>query len=103
MTENKPRGFAAMTPERRQTLAGRGGRAAHAKGTAHHWTREEARIAGVKGGSSVRRSRLGNETSGLSDMRKIDEVLEASRQIVDTHGGQEIRRRAKRDDEKGGA
>lgn len=30
-----------------------GGKAAHAKGTAHEWTREDARIAGRKGGEKV--------------------------------------------------
>jgi hypothetical protein len=40
------RGFASMSPEKRSMIAGLGGKAAHAKGTAHKWTREEARRAG---------------------------------------------------------
>lgn len=48
----KPRGFAAMTAEQRQRIAAMGGRAAHALGTAHKFTSEEAREAGHKGGSA---------------------------------------------------
>lgn len=46
----KRRGFASMSVEKRKKIAGMGGRASHAKGTAHEFTREEARIAGRKGG-----------------------------------------------------
>jgi hypothetical protein len=38
-----------MSPGRRREIAGKGGRAAHARGTAHRWTSEEARSAGVQG------------------------------------------------------
>lgn len=50
------RGFASMTPERRREIASAGGRAAHEQGTAHRWTREEAREAGRKGGAAKRAS-----------------------------------------------
>ena len=51
----KPRGFAALcqTPEGRarvSEIARKGGKAAHEKGTAHKWTKEEASAAGRKGG-----------------------------------------------------
>lgn len=50
-TKSKLRkGFAAMSLERRREIASMGGRAAHAKGTAHEFTSEEARQAGRKGG-----------------------------------------------------
>lgn len=54
------RGFAAMTPEQRRAIASKGGKSAHAKGVAHHWTRETAVAAGRKGGkiSRGRRGRL---------------------------------------------
>jgi general stress protein YciG len=52
-----PRGFAAMTPERRQAIGRLGGKASQAKGTGHHWTRDEAKIAGKKGGEGLRRRR----------------------------------------------
>ena len=51
------RGFASMDPERQREIASKGGRAAHAKGTAHEWTAEEARRAGRKGGETVSRNR----------------------------------------------
>jgi uncharacterized protein len=58
-TPNKPtkkpgaRGFAAMTPERQRELASKGGKTAHARGTAYEWTAEQAREAGRTGGLSV--------------------------------------------------
>lgn len=44
-----------MTPERRREIARMGGLAAHAKGTAHRYTIEEARAAGKLGGYKVSR------------------------------------------------
>jgi len=41
------RGFASMDPQRQREIASEGGRAAHAKGTAHEFTSEEARRAGA--------------------------------------------------------
>lgn len=49
------RGFASMDPDKQREIASKGGRAAHAKGTAHEWTREEAREAGRKGGLMTHR------------------------------------------------
>jgi len=51
------RGFASMSPEKQREIASKGGRAAHAKGTAHEWTSEEARSAGRKGGQISRGGR----------------------------------------------
>ena len=51
------RGFASMDPARQREIASRGGRAAHAKGTAHEWSSDEARVAGRKGGEVVSRDR----------------------------------------------
>lgn len=52
------RGFASMDQSKQQEIASKGGKAAHAKGTAHEWTSEEAREAGRKGGrASHRRKR----------------------------------------------
>lgn len=47
------RGFAAMDPEKQRLIASKGGKAAHAKGTAHQFTPEEARLAGRKGGQAA--------------------------------------------------
>jgi len=49
-TKKQRRGFASMSPEKQKLIAAKGGAAAHAKGTAHEWTTEEARSAGRKGG-----------------------------------------------------
>lgn len=48
-TPKRPRGLAAMSPERRREIASKGGRASQARGTAHQWTAEEASAAGKKG------------------------------------------------------
>ena len=70
------RGFAGLSPEQRRALGSKGGRTAHARGTAnkftpesasiagriphengtaHTWTSDEAREAGRKGGVAIRR------------------------------------------------
>jgi general stress protein YciG len=51
------RGFAAMSPEKQKEIASLGGKAAHAKGTAHEFSPEEAREAGRKGGQAAQRAR----------------------------------------------
>lgn len=50
----RPRGLAAVAPERRREIARLGGQAAQARGLAHQWTSEEARVAGEKGHASRR-------------------------------------------------
>lgn len=57
MADTSKRGFASMDPNRQREIASKGGRAAHAKGTAHEFTSDEARQAGRKGGESVSRNR----------------------------------------------
>lgn len=47
------RGFASMSSERRKAIASKGGKAAHARGTAHQWDQDEARVAGRKGGRAL--------------------------------------------------
>jgi uncharacterized protein len=51
------RGFAAMDKDAQRAIASKGGRAAHARGTAHEFTSEEAAQAGRKGGRAVSRDR----------------------------------------------
>lgn len=51
------RGFASMSGDEVRRIASKGGKAAHAKGTAHEFTPEEAREAGRKGGQAVSRDR----------------------------------------------
>jgi general stress protein YciG len=49
------RGFASMERSKQREIASRGGKAAHEKGTAHEWTKQEASEAGRKGGMASRR------------------------------------------------
>lgn len=56
-TGKSKRGFASMPAEKQRQIASKGGKAAHAKGTAHEFTSEEAREAGRKGGQARQRKR----------------------------------------------
>ncbi len=71
-TENRTsrRGFASMDPEKQRAIASKGGKAAHAKGTAHEWTAEEAREAGRKGGMVVSQNREHMATIGREGGKK---------------------------------
>jgi general stress protein YciG len=53
-----------MDEKRRREIASKGGKAAHAKGTAHEWSSEQARRAGRKGGlaRAVRSMQAGSIT-----------------------------------------
>lgn len=51
------RGFASMNKDEQRQIASMGGKAAHARGTAHEFTSAEAAEAGRKGGQSRGRSR----------------------------------------------
>lgn len=51
------RGFAAMEVAKQREIASKGGRAAHAQGTAHEFSSNEAREAGRKGGQVVSQDR----------------------------------------------
>ena len=52
------RGFASMDHDKRREIARKGGQSAHAAGTAHEWTIEEARDAGRKGGLARRKTEV---------------------------------------------
>ena len=51
------RGFAAMSAEKQKEIASLGGKAAHARGTAHEFTPTEAKEAGRKGGEAAQKAR----------------------------------------------
>lgn len=57
--ETGGRGFASMDPNKQREIASEGGRAAHAAGTAHEFTSQEAREAG-----RMSHKNDGNEQSG---------------------------------------
>ena len=56
-----------MSPEKQREIASKGGKAAHAKGTAHQFTTEEARTAGKKGGQASGQARARKSNAGMSD------------------------------------
>ena len=61
------RGFACMDPERQRQIASLGGRAAHQLGVAHEWDRQQAAVAGKKGGqASGRRKADDREKRGIA-------------------------------------
>lgn len=68
--ERRPRrrGFAAMDRDRVKEIASKGGKAAHAAGTAHQFSSDEARVAGRKGGMAphVRRGGVRRRPNGES-------------------------------------
>jgi general stress protein YciG len=57
MAHTRNRGFASMDGSKQRDIASKGGKAAHARGTAHEFTSEEARVAGRKGGEIVSANR----------------------------------------------
>src|SRR5476651_629932 len=63
-TKGRMRGFASMDASKQREIASKGGRAAHAKGTAHEFSSDEARVAGRKGGETVSRDRQHMSTIG---------------------------------------
>jgi len=66
------RGFASMNKHKQREIASMGGRAAHAKGTAHEWSSEQARVAGKKG-AIARASRLHKSNGGNGAKRRVHE------------------------------
>jgi len=72
------RGFASMDRVKQREIASKGGKAAHAKGTAHEWTSEEAREAGRKGGMASHRRRkemLDDQGGSMQEMPTSGENL----------------------------
>lgn len=66
------KGFAAMSPDQRREIASKGGKAAHAKDTAHEYTRAEAIEHGRKGGIviSANREHMANLGRRSADVRR---------------------------------
>lgn len=62
--EPKPRGFAAMDPERVSQIGKMGGKLAHELGRAHRFTTEEAKAAGKLGGNAPHKSRGPQKATG---------------------------------------
>lgn len=115
MASTSKRGFASMDASKQREIASKGGRAAHAKGTAHEFTSDEARVAGRKGGEAVSRDRahmsaIGREgghsrgararaasqpaSSGTSDYARGGSDQAFGRQVASERSGFESENRA---------
>jgi len=94
MANTSKRGFASMDPSRQREIASKGGRAAHAKGTAHEFTSDEARVAGRKGGEAVSRDRAhmsaigreGGHSRGRARQGGSDQSGQASSNVASSSG-----------------
>jgi len=75
----RPRGFAAMDRSKVSEIASKGGKAAHAAGTAHQFTSDEAREAGKKGGVAphVRRGRGPRQSATIQAAEPLSGTEEA--------------------------
>lgn len=89
MAEGK-RGFASMDPERQKRIASQGGKAAHAKGSAHEFTADEARNAGRKGGLAVSQNREHMSTIGREGGKSRGRNV--ARRLAEQRAGQEGQR-----------
>ena len=98
-TGKSRRGFASMDRSRQREIASKGGRAAHAKGTAHEWSSDEARTAGQKGGIVVSRDRTHMATIGREGGESRSRASRAARSTSDdvAHGDRELTRVVARD------
>lgn len=65
------RGFASMNKEEQRAIASMGGKAAHARGTAHEFTSAEAAEAGRKGGQSRGRSRAARMAAEAAQQQTV--------------------------------
>ena len=75
------RGFASMDRNKQREIASKGGRAAHKKGAAHEWTREEAQAAGRKGGLARHRrpdDTLASDDTSASTLPSVSSTSESS-------------------------
>lgn len=93
MSGKSKRGFASMDQARQREIASQGGRAAHAKGTAHVWSKEEARIAGRKGGKLVSQDRSHMSTIGKGGGASRSLALREARERSLGRVGQSIEQR----------
>jgi general stress protein YciG len=81
-----------MDAARQREIASKGGRAAHAKGTAHEWTSDEARVAGQKGGVAVSRDRAHMAAIGREGGESRSRASRAARDGQGNAGDREMSR-----------
>lgn len=78
----KDRGFASMSLEARRRISSMGGKAAHAKGIAHTWTPEEAKLAGRKGGQASRRAHRLTPEEGDQTLQQLIATSDSEVEVV---------------------
>jgi hypothetical protein len=100
MANTSKRGFASMDPAKQREIASKGGRAAHAKGTAHEFTSDEARVAGRKGGEAVSRDRA--HMSAIGREGGHSRGARARAQSQSGTGNQSLNRQASASEERSG-
>jgi uncharacterized protein len=64
-----------MDPKKQREIASKGGKAAHAKGTAHEWTKEEAREAGRKGGMLSHQRKPRDKTEDVLSGAQVNRIM----------------------------
>lgn len=60
-------GFAKLSPDQVREMASKGGKSAHAKGTAHRFSKEKATEAGRKGGLATHAKYLARKSKENTD------------------------------------
>jgi len=75
-SQKRPRGFAAMDPQKQRAISAEGGRAAHQSGNAHEFNSEEARAAGAL--RHAHRRRRAAETQAQAQDVSREESVPAS-------------------------
>lgn len=93
------RGFASMDQAKQRAIAAKGGRAAHASGNAHEFSRDEARAAGRKGGEAISRDRrhmaaIGREGGHARHANARQQQQQQQQQQIE-HGGEAPHRQQK--------
>jgi uncharacterized protein len=74
MSNTGRRGFASMHPDRVREIASQGGKAGHAKGTAHQWDKVTGPKAGRLGG--LARARNDKERKRFEESKKLAQGTE---------------------------
>ena len=86
-SRTSPRGFAAMTPERRVEISSKGGKRAHELGTAHEFTWATGAKAGRLGGQKVSVDREHMAEIGSKGGRKRGETAAKKAAEGEAFGG----------------
>lgn len=76
-----------MDRDRVKAIASKGGRAAHAAGTAHQFSSDEARVAGKKGGEAPHVRRGGVRRRPADNVPRTEKVSTTGAENREPHDG----------------